>query len=650
MYKQSGLEFTSPMLVVVHGERVDDGGTPASPSAIALSAPVEEQPSPVGTAKAKAGDRDSTLEPLVGAKFQVVSMNVDGKVYSTVVVRFAVSMAKPKRVHHASGVHHALTCKRRKYSPEEIAKALQLISHLPENKPHLALRLLHPVPGYESVCNATLTRWLTPKVPKKRGRKRNLLFEQYVLESLIYTAVSNKNNPMSVSILANVAYSYEIIKRAAELTQAMPRFLDDKLVKDLKFSCCWIKEFIEHATLYKRRVGSSIKVLPPPAEVQAHMAKIQHWMLVKEYDEDEVISVDETGIFYGVQPKYQYTVADAPRGLAPATDEKARITDMLGGSAGGNMMAHHAIVKCSSMKADLTKTRVLQNLMKELGFTAADGWVLKFWSRTITLKTKKGKMSTLKYTKPYLIHTTTKDVITIQHKAWMDTVGICMWIDVTLGPHFKAKRGKGGLIWDNCGSHCVDAVQPVLAEWGISDKKLVPNMTDRLQVMDLVANGPLKYGARRERAAALFDYFQEWKIRRLQAVAAGEADLPAFKPPKPTLAQGLLVLLKVGKEVFSAPSFKKGMARCFVKVGQWPQEDGTFIRYTAHGGAGSLLKVLVPGPSEAVTSLGSMAIDTDTASYEDEDEPLTDDDIEWDDLPAEDVEALAAEAEADALL
>ena len=44
-----------------------------------------------------------------------------------------------------------------------------------------------------------------------------------------------------------------------------------------------------------------------------------------------------------------------------------------------------------------------------------------------------------------------------------------------------------------------------------------------------------------------------------------------------------------------------------------------------------------------------MAIDTDTAPYDDGDEPLTDDDIEWDDLSADDVEALTAEAEVDAL-
>lgn len=43
------------------------------------------------------------------------------------------------------------------------------------------------------------------------------------------------------------------------------------------------------------------------------------------------------------------------------------------------------------------------------------------------------------------------------------------------------------------------------------------------------------------------------------------------------------------------------MARCFVKVGQAPQADESFVRYTSHGG-GSLLKVLLPaGSPEADT-------------------------------------------------
>ena len=40
-------------------------------------------------------------------------------------------------------------------------------------------------------------------------------------------------------------------------------------------------------------------------------------------------------------------------------------------------------------------------------------------------------------------------------------------------------------------------------------------MTDVLQVMDLVVNGPVKAGIRRKRCDQLFEYFQDWKLRRL---------------------------------------------------------------------------------------------------------------------------------------
>ena len=38
---------------------------------------------------------------------------------------------------------------------------------------------------------------------------------------------------------------------------------------------------------------------------------------------------------------------------------------------------------------------------------------------------------------------------------------------------------------------------------------LPPNMTDVLQVMDLVVNAPLKAGIRRVRCDSLYDYFQK---------------------------------------------------------------------------------------------------------------------------------------------
>ena len=81
-------------------------------------------------------------------------------------------------------------------------------------------------------------------------------------------------------------------------------------------------------------------------------------------------------------------------------------------------------------------------------------------------------------------------MITIQKKAWMDTVGACMWYDLSIGPHYKRKCGKALNVWDNCGPHGVPAVQKVAAEWGIEQAPLPKKMTDHhLHVMDLVANG-----------------------------------------------------------------------------------------------------------------------------------------------------------------
>ena len=44
-----------------------------------------------------------------------------------------------------------------------------------------------------------------------------------------------------------------------------------------------------------------------------------------------------------------------------------------------------------------------------------------------------------------------------------------------------------------------------------------PTTHTATQVMDLIVNAPVKSGIRRERCEQLFDYFQNWKIQRLEA-------------------------------------------------------------------------------------------------------------------------------------
>jgi len=185
-----------------------------------------------------------------------------------------------------------------------------------------------------------------------------------------------------------------------------------------------------------------------------------------------------------------------------------------------------------------------------------------------------------------------------------------MWIDLTIGPHFKKLCGQGCVVWDNCGPHSVPAVEAVAAEWNVKLAPLPKNMTDKLQVMDLVVNSPYKAGLRRERTKALFDYFQDWKLKRLKA-ECDKTPPPPFAPPKPTVAMGMLMSLKVGKETFTSPTFIAGMRRCFVAVELTKQVDQTYVKYSAHC-KGVLFTLPNSTCQEAdKTSLGEIAAELD---------------------------------------
>ena len=225
----------------------------------------------------------------------------------------------------------------------------------------------------------------------------------------------------------------------------------------------------------------------------------------------------------------QYVPDGVKRCAAPEFDDSARFTTMLGGTVVGNMLASFNIVKCTIDRPDLRSSTVIKTLHEK--YTAADGWALKTWEHELTLKVK-GVDKTRHYLRPYIMRTD-GTVITMQHEAWVDSVGMCMWIDLVLGPWARRSGRKKILIWDNCGPHKVAAVIAVFAEWGIATENLPPNMTDVLQVMDLVVNGPLRARMRRFRCAALFHYFQSWKLKWVQELSRLQAHascLPSRRP------------------------------------------------------------------------------------------------------------------------
>ena len=203
----------------------------------------------------------------------------------------------------------------------------------------------------------------------------------------------------------------------------------------------------------------------------------------------------------------------------------------------------------------------------------------------------------------------------VQRKAWMDTVGIAMWLDVQLGPYFAKKRKKCFLVWDNCGPHNVPALAEVLTSWGVTAEPLPPKMTDILQVMDLIVNGPVKAGIRQARITAIFNFFQSWKIARLQHLAAKLDTLPPdFLPPKPTQAQGLLTVFDVFTATFEKPSFQESMRECFKVVGLAPLPDGSFTVYSPTK-KGLLLHLMRPVVErEDAVSVGEIAAEVQMTS------------------------------------
>ena len=371
-----------------------------------------------------------------------------------------------------------LTCKRRKI---DNAKKLEIIDLAAEKGVSHAINVARNTVGYERLTRSQLQRWRRNILkPKRKGGRPTCSddFSRAVLNNLMYGSIDKAEGEDRLRLEANVAYGYDIVKHAAREAQKLPAFAQDKRVQKYKFSSSWVRTWVKNMKLRRRRVTTTTKILPSPEKVQEQMLLIQEHVI--DFELDEIISADETGFNYGALPLNQFVPHDAERATAPDSDEKARFTAMLWGVAAGYMGSIFAIIKCSAKGANLTNTRVLKTLHADAGFTAQDGWTLLTWTKDLTL-TEKKKEVTRTYQVPYLWHTN-GNIITIQHKAWMDTVRVCMWIDLQLGPYYETKRGFAGLVWDNCGPHGVTAVKNLAKDWGISLLPLPPNMTDVLQV------------------------------------------------------------------------------------------------------------------------------------------------------------------------
>ena len=172
-------------------------------------------------------------------------------------------------------------------------------------------------------------------------------------------------------------------------------------------------------------------------------------------------------------------------------------------------------------------------------------------------------------------------VVWAQSSAYQDTPGLAMWCDLVLKPaRVRSGRSRWVLIWDNVHAHAVKSVRDVFDAAGITVLDFPLNMTDLLQPVDLVPNGPLKSTTRRNRANALYEYFQDWRSLADETQSGGL--LPPFAPPAPTQGSGIALISHVFKTRFEEEEYQSGVRRCFVAVGLAPGADGKYAVYTTH--------------------------------------------------------------------
>ena len=99
-----------------------------------------------------------------------------------------------------------------------------------------AVKRLNEVEGFEKVSTRTLRKWGKSPVNKKRGVKVNCEFEAQIIGQLIYSELEDVDGVELALIKANVAHSYAVIQRAAQVVQALPQFLPDEKIQKLKFT------------------------------------------------------------------------------------------------------------------------------------------------------------------------------------------------------------------------------------------------------------------------------------------------------------------------------------------------------------------------------------------------------------------------------
>lgn len=165
---------------------------------------------------------------------------------------------------------------------------------------------------------------------------------------------------------------------------------------------------------------------------------------------------------------------------------------------------------------------------------------------------------------------------------------MAMYVELIMKP-IKERDGKMLMWFDNCGCHKTDGVKDLLQLFELDTALLPPNMTDILQVLDLIVNGPVKRNTRTLRAMRIMEYFKNYKHELAANMERPQEQRVkmGFRPPKPTTQQSIQDLIDLMANDFATPSFKDSIKKSFPQCWHDPRRKRFLGRVStrAHDGA-----------------------------------------------------------------
>ena len=462
--------------------------------------------------------------------------------------------------------------------------------------------LQNNVKGFENISRTTVTNVInnfrTPKLKAGvAGRPPTPPdFENLVMSKVMNRVVSDVGEGKTKkTTLASIVYSYEILRKAVDL--AKKEYVGDHTKLPKSVSNDYIRSLLRRQKLHRVRCTAEHKIRPTVEECDAIMKAMQDEIVEGSYSSDEIVSADETGLNWQLSPLYKFVERYVRADKLPG-DDYLRLTGLFSILACGKILPGFFIIKNSSKNVgDLSRTTVIKELHSVAGFRERDGWEYGIFEDTLPLgvEDKAAQLrADITFKVPYIRHKETLTVITTQKKAWIDSVRMIMWLELQLVPYVEKSGKRLYIVVDNCGAHKVPCVKAAFDALGdkVRIRFLPKNMTDRLQVCDVILNGPLKRRMRAARAADLFDAFQDY-------LTAWQADNSvAWRPVPPDVAKGLDTVMNVLLALET--SLATPIKRCFVKVGLLQHDSGGFTRYTSHDCGISFATVGMTGAEDSL--------------------------------------------------